>query len=44
MICKGNLVVSTAQGSNFEEFKSGGQHEKHAVTTWNLRTISVFRF
>jgi hypothetical protein len=27
---------------NFDEFKSGVLHEKHAVVTWNLGTISAF--
>jgi hypothetical protein len=27
---------------NFDQFKSGGLHEKHAVATWNLGTISAF--
>jgi hypothetical protein len=26
----------------FYEFTEGGLHEKHAVATWNLRTISEF--
>jgi len=26
------------------KFKSGGLHEKHAVATWNLGTISAFAF
>jgi hypothetical protein len=30
------------QGSNSDEFKSGGLYEKHAVATWNLEIISVF--
>jgi hypothetical protein len=25
-----------ARERNFDEFKSGGLHEKHAVATWNL--------
>jgi hypothetical protein len=25
---------------SFDDFKSGGLHEKHAVATWNLGTIS----
>jgi hypothetical protein len=32
----------TARERNFDEFKSGGLHEKHAVATWNLGTISAF--
>jgi hypothetical protein len=27
---------------NFDEFKSGGLHERHAVAAWNLGTISAF--
>jgi hypothetical protein len=27
------LVALTAMGLNFDEFKSGGIHEKHAVAT-----------
>jgi hypothetical protein len=37
-----NLLALTAKGVNFDEFKPGGLHEKHAVATWNLRTISTF--
>jgi hypothetical protein len=29
-------------GLNLDEFKSEGPHDKHAVATWNLGTISVF--
>jgi hypothetical protein len=29
---------------NFDEFKSGGLHEKRAVATWNLGTISAFAY
>jgi hypothetical protein len=32
----------TTEGSDFDEFKSVGLHEKHAVATGNLRNISVF--
>jgi hypothetical protein len=35
------LVILTARERNFDEFKSGGLHEKHAVATWNLGTISA---
>ncbi|PNF29739.1 hypothetical protein B7P43_G11203 [Cryptotermes secundus] len=35
------LVILTARDRNFDEFKSGGLHEKHAVATWNLGTISA---
>jgi hypothetical protein len=34
--------VALQQGDNFENFKSEGLHEKHAVATWNLGTISAF--
>jgi hypothetical protein len=34
-----NLGTSN-KGFNFDEFKSGGQHGKHAVATWNLEIIS----
>jgi hypothetical protein len=27
---------------NFDEFKLGRLHEKYAVETWNLGTISAF--
>jgi hypothetical protein len=27
-------------GFHFDEFKSGGLHEEHAVATWNLVTVS----
>jgi hypothetical protein len=27
---------------NFDEFKPGGLHEKHAVATWKVGTISAF--
>jgi hypothetical protein len=27
---------------NFDGFEPGGLHEKYAVATWNLGTISVF--
>jgi hypothetical protein len=33
---------SKGEGGNSDEFKSGGLHEKHAVATWNLGTISAF--
>jgi hypothetical protein len=36
------LVALTAMELNFEEFKLEGLHEKHAVTTCNLGTISAF--
>jgi hypothetical protein len=33
----------TAKGINVDEFKSGGLHEKHTVTTnWYLGTNSAF--
>jgi hypothetical protein len=37
-------VILTARERNFEEFKSGGLHEKHAIATWNLETISAFAY
>jgi hypothetical protein len=37
-------VILTARERNFGEFKSGGLHEKHAVATWNLGTISAFAY
>jgi hypothetical protein len=30
------------KGLTFKSLKLGGLHEKHAVATWNLGTISVF--
>jgi hypothetical protein len=36
------LLALTSTGLNFDEFKSGVLHEKHAVATWNLGTISAF--
>jgi hypothetical protein len=36
------LVSLTARGLDFYKFKSGGLHEKDAVVTWELRTISTF--
>jgi hypothetical protein len=36
------LVAWTASELNFDEFKSGRLHEKHAVATLNLGTISAF--
>jgi hypothetical protein len=38
------LVILTARKRNFDEFKSGGLHEKHAVANWNLGTISLFAY
>jgi hypothetical protein len=35
-------VALTAKELNFDEFKSEGLREKHAVATWNLGTISEF--
>jgi hypothetical protein len=37
-------VVLTARECNFDEFKSGGLHDKHAVATLNLGTISAFAY
>jgi hypothetical protein len=42
IIWKDNLVVFTEGAFDFDKFKSGGLHEKHAVATWNLGTISAF--
>jgi hypothetical protein len=36
------LLSLTAKELNFDEFKSGGLHEKHAVATGNLGTVSAF--
>jgi hypothetical protein len=36
------LVALKARGLNFDEFKSAALHEKHAIATWNLGTISAF--
>jgi hypothetical protein len=36
-----NLVALTAMGLNFEELKSVGLHEKQAVATSKLGTISA---
>jgi hypothetical protein len=41
IIWENNYMALTAMGPNFDEFKSGGLHEKHAVATWNVGTISV---
>jgi hypothetical protein len=41
-IIKEKLVALSARKLNFDKFKSGGLHEKHAVATWNLGTISAF--
>jgi hypothetical protein len=38
-----NFADATAKGPNFDEFKSERLHEKHAVATWNLGTISIFK-
>jgi hypothetical protein len=37
-----NLVASPAMGLNFVQFNSGGLHEKQAVVTLSLGTISAF--
>jgi hypothetical protein len=40
---KNNLMAFTAaERFNFDEFISGGLHEKDAVVTWNFGTISAF--
>jgi hypothetical protein len=36
------LVALPARELNFDKHKLGGLHEKHAVATWNLGTISAF--
>jgi hypothetical protein len=36
------LVALTPKELNFDDFKSGGLHEKRAVATWNLGTILTF--
>jgi hypothetical protein len=36
IIWKDDLVSFTVEGLNSDEFKSGGWHENHAVTPWNL--------
>jgi hypothetical protein len=38
---RSSLVV-LQHGGNFDIFTQEGLHEKHAVATWNLRTISAF--
>jgi hypothetical protein len=43
-VCVYNFGILTARDRNFDEFKSGGLHEKHAVATWNLGTISAFAY
>jgi hypothetical protein len=42
IILKKKLMALPARELNFDKFKSGGLHEKHAVETWNLETISAF--
>jgi hypothetical protein len=42
VIWKTNKSAASTTGGNFDEFKMGGLHEKHAVATWNLGTISAF--
>jgi hypothetical protein len=36
------LVALAAVEINFDGFKSRELHEKHAVATWNLGTMSAF--
>jgi hypothetical protein len=36
------LLALMAMELNFDEFSSGGLHEKHAVATWNLATIRIY--
>jgi hypothetical protein len=38
------ILVILRRKCNFDEFKSGGLHEKHTVATWNLGTISAFAY
>jgi hypothetical protein len=38
------LVILAARERNFDKFKSGGLHEKHAVATSNLGTVSAFAY
>jgi hypothetical protein len=35
-------VALTAMKINFDEFNSGGLHEKHAEATWYLGSISAY--
>jgi hypothetical protein len=42
IIWNDNSETFTAEEFNFDEFKSGGLHEKHALATWNLGTIPAF--
>jgi hypothetical protein len=42
IILKKKLVALPAGELNFDKFKLGGLHEKHAVATWNLGTSSAF--
>jgi hypothetical protein len=41
IIWKNNLVAFTAKGLSYDEFKSGGLHEKHAVATWGPSQHSI---
>jgi hypothetical protein len=43
-IWKNNLLTFTAKRVNFDEFKSGGLHEKRAAGTGNLGTISALAY
>jgi hypothetical protein len=36
------MVAFTAEGRNFDGFKSEGLLEKHALATWNLGIIAAF--
>jgi hypothetical protein len=36
-----NLLAFTAEGLGCDELKPSGLHEKHAIATWNLGTISA---
>jgi hypothetical protein len=39
---KKNVETLKARELNFDKFRSGELHERHAVATWNLGTISAF--
>jgi hypothetical protein len=36
-------VAFIGEGFNFGEFKSKGLHKKHAVATWDLERIRLFK-
>jgi hypothetical protein len=37
-----SILVALKQRGNCDEFTYRGQHEKYAVATWNVETISAF--